>query len=212
MLALRRPNTCQVVQLNMVRQDRRQGCQCGEDQGGACRARGRGDERTSTLMYMFTRVGPFRSGLMDELSPHGLSTFLPARQVEGLGHREQEAHGRCGETCSCRGSRSTSWPRTGTRSRSRTKTWTKLWYRNENPRSYQKMNDKWIVMMMLTRRTHDPMNPYTIEHNELFRKCIRGRHGCVVVDGHDIITVPETNIIIFVPSATSDGNGKSHDM
>src|SRR5271154_4683765 len=83
----------------------------------------------------------------------------------------------------------------------------KLWDRNEHPRSYQKMNDKWIVMMMLIRRTHDPMNPYTIEHKELFRKCIRGRHGCVVVDGHDIITVPETNIIIFVPSATVYGSG-----
>jgi hypothetical protein len=53
----------------------------------------------------------------------------------------------------------------------------KLWYRNEHPRSYQKMYDKWIVMMTLIRRTHDPMNPYTIEHKELFRKCIRGRHG-----------------------------------
>jgi hypothetical protein len=43
----------------------------------------------------------------------------------------------------------------------------------------------------------------------LFRKCTTGRHGCVVVDGHDIITVPETNIITFVPSAsTRTGTGR----
>jgi hypothetical protein len=168
------------------------------------------DERMSTLMYMFTRVGPFRSGLMDELSPHGLSTFLPAARLKVSDTESRRHMEGCGETCSCRGSGSTSWLRTGYEVTITNKDLDKLWYRNEHPRSYQKMNDKWIVMMMLIRRTHDPMNPYTIEHKELFRKCIRGRHGCVVVDGHDII--------IFVPSATvygsgyEDGNGKSRDM